>query len=29
MKLANEPDFHFSLQQTQAALELKFAAFPG
>ena len=29
MKLANEPGFRFSLQQTQAVLELKFAAFPG
>ena len=29
MKLANEPGFRFSLQQTQAILELKFAAFPG
>ena len=29
MKLANEPDFRFSLPQTQAILELKFAAFPG
>ena len=29
MKLANEPGFRFSLQQTHAVLELKFAAFPG
>ena len=29
MKLANEPGFRFSLSQTQAVLELKFAAFPG
>ena len=29
MKLANEPNFWFSLQQTQVILELKFAVFPG
>ena len=29
MKLANEPGFRFSLSQTQAILEFKFAAFPG
>ena len=29
MKLANEPTFCFSFQQTQAILKLKFAAFPG
>ena len=29
MKLANEPGFCLSLSQTQATLELKFAAFPG
>ena len=29
MKLANEPSFRFSLQQTQAILELKFTAFLG
>ena len=29
MKLTNEPGSHFSFQQTQAILELKFTAFPG